>query len=99
MRAFVRLAVLEVGAHGPYLYPLPEGGIAAEWTIGAWEASANIAPDGARVEIHAINTDSMRELRDDVATAAIDLAARFSSFWDVITPDMGNGDADRKSTR
>jgi hypothetical protein len=93
MRNFVRLAVLEVGAHAPYLYPLPDGGVAAEWTMGAWEASANIAPEGASIELHAINTESAQELRDELATDAFDLAAHFSTFWDVITTDTGNGDA------
>ncbi|MFC5526145.1 hypothetical protein ACFPPA_10360 [Rhodanobacter ginsengisoli] len=93
MRNFVRLAVLEVGAHAPYLYPLPDGGIGAEWTIGTWEASANIAPDGSTVSLHAINTGSMKELRDELKTDAIDLAARFSMSWDVLTTDTGDGDA------
>ncbi len=93
MRHFVRLAVLEVGAHAPYLYPLPEGGVAAEWTIGAWEASANIAPEGTSIELHAINTESAQEVRDELATDAVDLAVRFSTFWEVITTDTGNGDA------
>ena len=93
MRHFVRLAVLEVGTHAPYLYPLPEGGVGAEWTIGAWEASANIAPDGATIELHAINTDSIAELQDELTTDAADLAARFSVFWDVITTDTGGDDA------
>ncbi len=93
MRNFVRLAVLEVGAHAPYLYPLPEGGVGAEWTIGAWEASADIGPEGASIDLHAFNTESMQELRDQMATDADDLAARFSPFWDAITTDTGNGDA------
>ena len=93
MRNLVRLAVLEFGVHAPYLYPLPNGGVGAEWPIGAWEASANIAPGGATIELHAINTDSMRELQDELATDAVDLAIRFSVFWDVITTDAGDGDA------
>lgn len=93
MRNFVKLAVLEVGAHAPYLYPLPDGGIGAEWTIGTWEASADIAPDGATVALHAINTSSMQELQDELKTDAADLAARFSIFWDVITTDTEDGDA------
>lgn len=93
MRNFVRLAVLELGAHAPYLYPLPDGGIGAEWTIGTWEASANIALDGLTVSLHAINAGSMKELQDELKTDAVDLAARFSMFWDVITTDTGDGDA------
>ena len=93
MRNFVRLAVLEVGAHAPYLYPLPNGGVGAEWTIGAWEASANIGPEGASIELHGINTESTQEVRETVTTDEVDLAARFNPFWDVISTDMGNGDA------
>lgn len=89
MRHFVRLVVLEVGSDAPYLYPLPDGGVGAEWTIGSWEASANIAPDGATIELHAINTVSMHELQDELVTEGVDLAARFSVFWDVITTDTG----------
>lgn len=95
MRNFVRLAVLEVGTHAPYLYPLPNGGVGAEWTIGAWEASANIAPEASTIELHAINTGSMQELHDELATDIDDLAIRFSEFWEVITTDTGDGDAGR----
>lgn len=93
MRNFVALAVLEVGAHAPYLYPLPDGGVAAEWTTGAWEASANIGLEAARIELHAINADSAQEQQDELATDSVDLAARFSLFWEAITTDQGNGDA------
>lgn len=92
MRDFVRFAVLEVGTHAPYLYPLPDGGVGAEWTIGPWEASANIAPEGG-MEIHAINATSLQELREDLGIDVINIAARFIAFWDVITTDTGNDNA------
>lgn len=93
MRKFVRLAVLEVATHTPYLYPLPEGGVAAEWTVGPWEASANINLDGAQIEFHAINTNSMEELQEVLSTNAGELAARFSAFWEAISTDVESGDA------
>lgn len=93
MRAFVSVVVQEVGAHAPYLYPLPDGGVGAEWTIGAWEASADIGPEGTSIELHAIDTDSMRELRYQIPTDATDLVAQFCPFWDAITTATGNGNA------
>lgn len=93
MRDVVKLMVLEVGAHAPYLYPLPDGGVAAEWTVGAWEASANVAPDGRTVELHAINTESTQEHHDDSATDAPDLGNRFRGFWDLIATESGSGNA------
>lgn len=94
MRDFVRLAVLEAGAQAPYLYPLPEGGVTAEWTIGKWEASASIAPDGATIDLHAINTDSMKELHCELWPGDGRLVESFSSFWNTVTMDAGNEDAD-----
>jgi len=95
MRNFARLAVLEAGAHAPYLYPLPEGGIAAEWTIGKWEVSANIAAEGTIIDFHAINTDSMKELHDELPIDDVRLAERFGTFWNTVVTDTGDEDADR----
>lgn len=39
----------------PYLYPTPEGGIQAEWTMGNWEISLGVARDATVGEYHAIN--------------------------------------------
>lgn len=94
MRDFVRLALLEAGAHGPYLYPLPEGGVTAEWTIGAWEASANVPSGAESVELHAINVDSMQERQEDLASGDVDLTARFRTFWNTLATGIGEGDAD-----
>lgn len=97
MRRFVRFAVLEVGSHAPYLYPLPDGGVAAEWTMGSWEASANIASEGVSVELHAINSASMQEQHTELATDAVDLGVRFGEFWNVITSDTEGDDASSSS--
>jgi hypothetical protein len=89
MRNFVRFAVLEVGTRTPYLYPLPEGGVAAEWTIGLWETSANIAADGKSIELHAINTSSMQEFQDETSFDDAHFAERFRKFWETVEAEGG----------
>ena len=53
----------------PYLYPTPEGGIQAEWTLGNWEVSLEISlPDlSAEYQTVNINSGESRELRFSLA--------------------------------
>jgi len=46
----------------PHLYPLPSGGIAAEWTIGAWEASVEVNDTGSQAILNAVNTDTADDI-------------------------------------
>lgn len=89
MRAFVKLVVIDVGTNAPYIYPLPEGGVAAEWSVGPWEASANIDSPGARLELHAVNTESLQEQNLVTDLDASNLANQFRVFWDAISKEAG----------
>ena len=40
----------------PYLYPTPEGGIQAEWTLNSWEVSLEIDLAAQRAEFQAVHT-------------------------------------------
>ena len=53
----------------PYLYPTPEGGIQAEWTLGNWEVSLEISlPDlSAEYQTVNINSGESRELQISLA--------------------------------
>lgn len=77
----------------PHLYPLPSGGIAAEWTIGAWEASAEIDDTGSQVSLNAVNTDT-----GDVVDMVIDLqstevTSQFMRFINAMSSDEEMPDA------
>lgn len=53
----------------PFLYPLPEGGAVAEWTIDDWEVSLTVLNRSTSAELHALNvaTDVERSALVDVA--------------------------------
>lgn len=42
----------------PHLYPTPEGGVQAEWTLGHWEVSLEITLPGLSAEYQAVHTAS-----------------------------------------
>ena len=48
----------------PYLYPTPEGGIQAEWSLGAWEISLeiNLVTHKAEYQAANIQSDAVTEL-------------------------------------
>lgn len=61
----------------PRLYPTPEGGIQAEWSIGGWQASATFDP-GELVEMHAVHVPTEEVVvgefgADDLADLAAQL--------------------------
>jgi hypothetical protein len=60
----------------PYLYPTPEGGVQAEWTLGLWEVSLEIALPNWVAEYQAVHTIS-GETREQ----ALLLAAQDGSGW------------------
>ena len=53
----------------PYLYPTPEGGIQAEWSMGPNEASLEIDLDAHAAEWHCLNVNTSRA---DERTVALD---------------------------
>jgi hypothetical protein len=90
MRGFTKLIASEPRTLVPYLYPTIEGGVTAEWTVGAWEASATIEADGKKVELHAVNTSFEQNVHTILATDSADLMMNFREFWDLIMTDTKN---------
>ena len=64
----------------PHLYPLPNGGIAAEWTIGAWEASAEVDETGSQVTLNAVNTDTVDMVDMVIDLQTTELVSQFMTF-------------------
>lgn len=69
----------------PHLYPLPNGGIAAEWTIGAWEASAEIDETGSRVTLNAVNTNTVGEVDMVIDLRSTELLSQFVTFMNAMS--------------
>lgn len=95
MRQFITLIIQEEGMTAPYLYPTPDGGVAAEWTEGDWEASANIEIDGDSIEFHAINALSLKELHNIYKPISSDITAQFKEFWAALDAEQGETDASK----
>lgn len=60
----------------PYLYPTPEGGVQAEWTLGPWEASLEIALPTFNADYQAVHTAT-----GDTREQTLLLAAEDGSGW------------------
>ncbi len=50
----------------PYLYPTPEGGVQAEWTIGSWEITLEIDLAEHRGEWHQLDLTSDKEIFEEL---------------------------------
>lgn len=81
MRTFVDMAVTDAGVPVPYIYPLPDGGIVAEWTRGDWEASATIAEQAGNIELHALDVEGLQEVEEEIAINDDHGLAIFGRFW------------------
>jgi hypothetical protein len=81
MRAFVAMATGEAGVPAPYLYPLPEGGITAEWTRGDWEISATVDAATLRIELHGFNTETDAEVEWTIDAADTNALSVLGAFW------------------
>lgn len=79
----------------PYLYPLPEGGVAAEWSLGAWEASAEIDAQGLHLALNAINAETRQEVDVAFELESSDLMTHFMAFMNSMSVDEEAPDADR----
>lgn len=77
----------------PHLYPLPGGGVAAEWTIGAWEASAEINEKGSQVTLNAVNTDTADDLDMVIDLPNTQLISQFMTFINAMSSDEEIPDA------
>ncbi|MDM5113585.1 hypothetical protein [Aeromonas salmonicida] len=66
----------------PYLYPTPEGGVQAEWALGQWEVSLEIALPSMISEYQAVNIDTgaSDELELSLATDAADDVASWKEL-------------------
>ena len=60
----------------PYLYPTPEGGVQAEWSLGANEASLEIDIDTRLAEWHCLNLHT-----DQATERSLDLSQPDSWQW------------------
>ena len=78
----------------PHLYPLPSGGIAAEWTIGAWEASAEVNETGSQVTLNAVNTDTSNHTDMVIDLQSTELMYQFMAFINAMSSDEEMPDAD-----
>lgn len=56
----------------PHLYPTPEGGIQAEWSLGDWEASLEINLDDQTGEYQALNLSDRRSQEQILTLATAD---------------------------
>ena len=65
----------------PYLYPTPEGGIQAEWSVGANEASLEIDLDAHAAEWHCLNLNTSRA---DERTVSLD----DDSAWEWLVTEL-----------
>lgn len=89
MRLFVNMAISEAGVPAPYLYPLPEGGVTAEWTRGDWEISATVDAESHQIELHGLNTDTDAEVESVVEMLDEAALAQFANFWKAMIEDDG----------
>jgi hypothetical protein len=71
----------------PYLYPLPHGGIVAEWSLGPWEASAEIDANGLSVALHAINAETLEEIYVSDELQNPSLMSQFMVFMNAMVAD------------
>ena len=77
----------------PHLYPIPSGGVVAEWSLGDWEASAEVVPSGEQLALNAVNTTTADELDMLVGLNSPDLMKEFKSFMGAISSEEGPFDA------
>jgi hypothetical protein len=94
MRNFVKLVTDEASVPVPYIYPLPNGGITAEWTIGDWQVSANVDVSNFAIELHALNVDTDQELESAITAEDEQAIAIFGRFWNEMNALQGTEDAD-----
>lgn len=81
MRAFVEMATVEAGVPAPYLYPLPDGGVTAEWTRGDWEISATVVAGILKIELHGLNTATDADVESVIEDFDENSLVVFANFW------------------
>ncbi|MHB1272699.1 MAG: hypothetical protein ACYCZD_08015 [Rhodanobacter sp.] len=89
MRKFVAMATGDAGVPAPYIYPLPEGGVTAEWTRSDWEISATVDAATLHIELHGLNTETDAEFESVIESFDDNALSTFGTFW----KSMSEGDA------
>ena len=77
----------------PHIYPLPSGGIALEWTFGAWEASAEVEETGSQMTLNAVNTDTVSEIDLMIDVRSTEIMPHFMTFINAMSTDEKLPDA------
>lgn len=94
MRSFVTLITDEAGVPAPYIYPMPEGGVTGEWTLGDWQVSATVESTDLAIELHALNVNTDQELEEAISVDDEQVVAKFGRFWSEMNAPQGASDAD-----
>lgn len=77
----------------PHLYPLPSGGIAAEWTIGEWEASVEVDETGSQMTLNSVNTNTGEDVDMVIDLPSTKLMSQFMTFMNAMSTDEETPDA------
>lgn len=84
VRLFLHKALDDSDLPRPYVYPTPEAGVSAEWSLSDWEVGATFDREGEHAELHATHlrseagTESSLALTDEASVTAFDqFLARF----------------------
>ena len=68
----------------PYLYPTPEGGVQAEWTLGPWEVSLEVTLPSLAADYQAVHT-ATGETREQALLLAAEDGSGWSALNDALT--------------
>lgn len=68
----------------PYLYPTPEGGVQAEWTLGRWEVSLEIILPSLTADYQAVHT-ATGETREQALMLADEKGTGWTNLSDALT--------------
>ncbi|MBN5175619.1 hypothetical protein ACUDCE_19470 [Stenotrophomonas pavanii] len=74
------------GVPRPYLYPLPEGGVVAEWSFSGWEISITVEPDASAAEFLAVSTEGLDDVEELIYLDAEDLGGVALRVWAIVNP-------------
>ena len=80
MRLLISIVISDIGVPSPYIYPLPDGGVTAEWSRGSWEISATIETANLILELHALNVETDSEIMYEIDNQG-EILPTFSKFW------------------
>jgi len=71
----------------PHIYPLRSGGIAVEWTMGAWEASAEVDETGSQMTLTAVNIETLNEIDLMIDVHSTEIMPQFMTFINAMSKD------------